>query len=477
MPLTLNHEREQHEKMNCKICNNKLIKSDLEDFYYCPHCNKKFKISSVKKCKNCSTPLKECEDGAWFCPSCGKKYRFTTVKKENDDKGKVEVKENPSTESKKEQDSPLLDIKLEFEITPDSVSHPLKENPSELNPISTDTPPKEVDELSDIVLEPLTEKDALPSLEDVIESESTDAKREESDIAIDDILDEKKDDFSLNDLIDEDTPPKPINKPKEEKTAPPIKAETKERIKPEPVVISLFDKEEVKPTTTPKETTLSSIRVGTLERMSSKEQNNGKKKKKKSVISVGSILSLIVGILICGLGVAYYVLNAFLASIIPEDIFSLINYVPYAFWGLVFVLAIFLSVRLSGSQKFCGVAYILSAVAGLATLVIFSYGKELPFYEKAIEATDLIAFIPKALIFLGGAFSMILMDSSQPYSKKAGIAGIITAILSALAVALAYTDKVTELMFLTDYVKNIDLAFLGIGFLITPILNLSITKS
>lgn len=463
--------------MNCKICNNKLIKSDLEDFYYCPHCNKKFRISSVKKCKNCSTPLKECEDGAWFCPSCGKKYRFTPVKKENEDKGKVEVKENPTTELKKEPLSPLLDIKLEFETTPDSVSHPLKENPSELSPISTDTPPKEVDELSDIVLEPLTEKDALPSLEDVIETESSDAKREESDIAIDDLLDEKKDDFSINDLMDEDIPPKPINEHKEEKTAPPIKVETKEKIKPEPVVISLFDKEEVKPTATPRETTPSSIRVSTLEQMSSKEKEKGKKKKEKSSIGVGNILSLIIGILICCLGVAYYVLNAFLSNIIPENIFSLINYVPYAFWGLVFVFAILLSVRLSGSQKFCGVAYILSAVAGLATLVLFTYGKELPFYEKAVEATDLIAFIPKALIFLGGAFSMILMDSSQPNSKRTGIAGIITAILSALAVALAYTDKVAELMFLTDYVKNIDLALLGIGFLITPILNLSTIKS
>lgn len=461
--------------MNCKICNNELIKSDLEDFYYCPHCNKKFKISSVKKCKSCSTTLKKCEDGAWFCPSCGKKYRFTSIKKENEDK-KVEVEESPKTESEKEPLSPSLDIKLEFETRPDALSHPLREDSTKLNPISTDTPSKEVNELSDIVLEPLTEMDALPSLEDVIESETTDTHHGKSDMAIDDLLDEKEEDFSINDLIDDDPSPKPIEH-KEEEPTPPIKVEVKERIKPQPVVISLFDNKEVKPATVQTDKIPSSNRVSTLEQMSSKGKEKGKKERGKSPIGVGNILCLIIGILAFCLGVANYALNAFLSSIIPENIFSLTNYVPYAFWGLVFVLSIILSVHLSGSQKFCGIAYIISAVAGIATLALFSYGKELPFYEKVLEATDLISFIPKALIFLGGAFSMILMDSSQSTSKRAGIAGIITAILSALAVALAYTDKITELMFLTDYVKNIDLALLGIGFLITPIVNLSASKS
>lgn len=506
--------------MNCKICNNELIKSELENFYYCPHCNKKFKIYSVRECKNCSSALKPCDDGTWFCPSCGKKYRFSSKKE-----GKVE-KEKDLTSSETPPASIELSIKAEKETL--SADDKVQKNSCEKEADSLNTLSIIDNEINDKPLshterkdKPISEKeeqkvdtpfeesiDYIPLIDDISEKDAEQVTEDNlnSDISIDDLTEEEEDSsFSINDLIDEarkddtlaskkdegfsvgdviieadnknveesfseddilaEAPPKPIKDDKKttKKKGSPI---------PEPIItLSPVDdekpcNEEIKPT----EYNPSKNTVLTLEEMNASQKKKGSKKEKQQIQGGVSIAGLIVGIIILLVGIAYYVFTTIIPNIIPDTLTFILEYVPYAFFGLMFIMSIILLVILSGGQKAGGVFYLLASLIGIGSIAFFKYATSLSFYDKAVEYSELISYIPKGLIFLGGAFTLILMDTSEGNSKKAGRGGLVAAIFTAIAVLPTFANKITELLFIVPYTVNVEYVLLGIAFLLLPIL-------
>lgn len=493
--------------MNCRICSTELIKSDLEDFYYCPHCNKKFKISSIKKCKSCSTPLKKCEDDTWFCPSCGKRYRFSAVKKDNPVDSKVEEKPETAvtTVSPSEEEHAATSISLKIDTSDEkidltgkadtvSITAPPKEDTETKEPLDTPgeekphSAPIDVSELGhgiDEVPEKDSTSDTLPNLDDVIEPEIVDNTKENP-IGIDDLLEEAivKDDealLSVSDIIEEDisaTTEAEVKKIDEHKIES-EKSEGKEKKSDTstPHVVIRLAEDEANAKDEPEEITSKKgeIRVATLEELSaatkkSKGNTHGGKASKTIGIIAG-ILALLIGIIHMTL-----ILYQGLPYNIYDIILDIYVYTPMIVWGMGIIISIILLINLKGGQKAAGIGYLIASIYGVAYDAYVCYGNALEYEEKVAffnelyKHSELLVFIPIALVFIAGTFTLILMDKSNRNSKRAGIAGIIAAILAALAEAAELLPYKTGfgVPYLSLY--PIKYALLGLAFLLLVII-------
>ncbi len=495
--------------MNCRICNTELIKSDLEDFYYCPHCNKKFKISSIKKCKSCSTPLKKCEDDTWFCPSCGKKYRFSSIRKEDTRSGKVEEKKeadaldgslalsdnenidhtvNVTEERHASEPEKLVSIakddipKINSSLEETASTTP---NTDETKCDKRDTPEEETRDIPHKKSE-----DNIPNIDDVLDTEIV-AHKEESPIDIDDLLEDEdsqknnEEAFSIGDVIEDDSKEKKTEETNPSSVESPSKdsyehlgdGKKKKFESPSPSVVIKLADDDTKSNDEPREIEpkKDGIKVTTLEELSAEK----KKKKDKGNSRKGKIarlIGIIAGVIALLFGIFRWTYIRLPSMPINVDliVFDIYYSTSIVVWGLGIIISIALLINLQGGQKVAGIGYLLASLFGVAYAAYVYYGNSLQyeqkvaFFNELYKYANLLVFIPIGLVFLAGTFTLILMNKSDRNSKKAAVIGIIVAILAALAEASEILEKITPPVIL-KVTYDLKYALLGMAFLLLPI--------